>query len=66
MSNILKEKQDRKEETVKIEQIRASSRALLTDAIARKKEKVNSRNQFNNYVCQVEAIIEDILHAGSH
>lgn len=30
--------------------------------IATKKDKISSRNQLHNYLCKLEAVVEDVLH----
>jgi hypothetical protein len=35
------------------------------EVISKKKEKISVRNQFNNYICKLESIIEDIVHTRS-
>jgi hypothetical protein len=58
----LQEKKDRKEELQRIEATREQAHALIGEMIARKKEKISMRNQFHNYLCRLETIIEDIVH----
>lgn len=33
--------------------------------IAAKKDKISSRNQLHNYLCKLEAVVEDVLHSRS-
>jgi chromosome segregation ATPase len=65
VGNILQEKKERKEELLRIDAARQQASTVNSDMIAAKKEKISSRNQLHNYLCKLEAIVDDVVHARS-